>query len=215
MTITALLDQIRAKYNATGDDFFGDTELINHLYEGCMQLARECFIIEATDSSTTTVSGTQAYSVPTYAIVIKRLTYNAQKLKKIDFREDDILTALNQSTTSVGVPVYYEIFNRQVLLRPIPDGAQVLKFFYYKEPAALTIASTLEIPTQFHMSLIPFALSEMYAKDKDFNAASFYKNLWENEKLQAKKWAKKKQRGDSFAVVKSEEDTAETILGYV
>jgi hypothetical protein len=55
----------------------------------------------------------------------------------------------------------------------------------------------------------------MYAKDKDFNASAFYKTLWEKDKHEAKKWAKKKQRGDSFAVVKAEDHLAETILGFV
>ena len=215
MTITDLITQVRNQYNATGDTFFSDAEIIQYFYEGCLQLARECYLIESTNSLVPTVIGTQTYSVPTYSLAIKRLTYNGQHLKLIDFRDDDVLTSLNQDITSQGTPVYFAIFNRQVYLRPIPDAVQNLKFFTFNEPVPLTSSSTLEIPTQFHPSLIPYSLSKMYAKDKDFNGHGVYNTIWENEKLQAKKWAKKMRRGDAFAVVKSEEDVAETILGYV
>lgn len=215
MLITDLNTQTRNQYNATGDTFFSDSEIYQYYYEACLEYARECLLIEGTDSSITTVSGTQNYSVPSLTIFIKRITYNGQKLKPIDFREDDILTALNQSTTSTGTPIYVALFNGLLYLRPIPDAAQVLKIFRFKEPAALTGSSTLEIPTQFHPTLNHYALSRMYAKDKDFNASMVYQNLWEKDKLEAKKWVKKKQRGDSFAVVKTEDKMAETILGFV
>lgn len=215
MLITDLNTQTRNQYNATGDTFFSDSEIYQYYYEACLEYARECLLIEDTDSSITTVSGTQTYSVPNLTIAIKRITYNGQKLKPIDFREDDVLTSLNQSTTSTGTPIYVALFNSLLYLRPIPDAAQVLKIFRFKEPAALTSVSTLEIPTQFHPTLSHYALSRMYAKDKDFNASLVYNNLWEKDKLEAKKWVKKKQRGDSFAVVKTEDKLAETILGFV
>jgi hypothetical protein len=213
--VTDLNAQTRNQYNATGDTFFSDAEIYQYYYEGCLQYARECLLIEGTDTSITTVSGTQTYSVPSLTIFIKRVTYNGQKLKAIDFREDDVLTVLNQGTTATGTPIYVALFNSLLYLRPTPDAAQTLKIFRYKEPAAITSASTLEIPTQFHPTLNNYALSCMYAKDKDFNASAFYITLWEKDKHEAKKWAKKKQRGDSFAVVKAEDHLAETILGFV
>lgn len=215
MTISDLITQTRAQYNATNDTFFADSEIIHYYYEACAIFAREAYLIEATNTATTTVAGTQTYTVPTYAIIIKRLTYNGQKLEPIDFRQDDGITGMDQNTTNQGTPTFYSIFNRQVYLRPIPDAAQTLKYFTYNMPQPLTSGSTLEIPEQFHMALIPYALSRMYAKDKDFNAAGYYERLWNKEVLEAKKWSKKMRRGDAYAVVKSEEAMAETIIGHV
>lgn len=215
MTITDLITQTRAQYNATADTFFADSEIIHYYYEACAILAREGLLIEAVSSSTSTVIGTQAYSVPTNAIILKRVTYNGQKLQPIDFRQDDALTYLNQNNTAQGTPVYYAIWNRQVYLRPIPDAVQTLAFYTYNQPAALTIASTLEIPEQFHMSLILYALSRMYFKDKDVSTGNNYQALWDKQVLEAKKWAKKMKRGDSFTAVKDDEGSFETILGYL
>lgn len=215
MTITDLITQTRAQYNASSDSFFSDTEIIQYFYESSTILSREALVIEATDTSTSTIIGTQAYTVPTNAIILKRLTYNGQKLKPIDFREDDALTYLNQNVTTTGTPLYYVIFNRQTFLRPIPDAVKPLAFFTFNMPSAMTALSTLEVPAQFHMSLIPYALSAMYSKDKDFSAAGCYKALWLEHVSEAKKWAKKQKRGDSFASVKSDEGSYETILGYL
>lgn len=215
MLITDLETQTRNQYNAVGDSFFGSTEIIHYFYEACTQLGREAYLIEKVDTSVPTVISQLSYDIPQYVIAIKRLEYNGQKLKLIDFREDDMLTSLNHNLTATGTPVYFAIFNRKVYLRPIPDAVQTLTFYSYNEPAALTASSTLEIPTQFHTSLIPYALSCMYAKDKDISASAFYKTIWEKEKSEAKKWARKMRRGDAFAVVKSEDHLAETILGFV
>lgn len=215
MTITELINQTRAQYNATADTFFGDSEIIQYIYEACTILARECLLIEGYDASQSTVIGTQTYTVPTNAIILKRVTYNGQKLQPIDFRQDDSLTYLNQNTVASGTPIYYAIWNRQVYLRPIPSAVGPIAFFTFDMPAALTTLSILPIPAQFHMSLIPYGLSAMYSKDKDFSAAGYYKSLWLEHVSEAKKWAKKMRRGDSFTAVKDADGSFETILGYL
>ena len=214
MTPTQIEELSRNKYNAIGDSFFFQDEILGYMYEACLELARHAKMIERT-YTTSTVASQQEYSYPTNTIAIKRITYDGKKLKPITFREDDAITGLNQSTTSAGTPQYYAIWNETIYLRPIPSSVATLKIFSYNEPSALTITSTLEIPTQFHMDIVNFIVSEMASKDLNYTAADRYLQKWERAKIEARKWQRIKNRGDSFSTVQDEDMMVEGYLGIV
>lgn len=201
MTPTQILTSARNKYNAVGDSFWSDDELLGILYDACVEMTDDADMIERT-YSTSTVASQQEYSYPLDTTKIKRITFNGRKLYPIDFRIDDDITGYNQSTSSTGTPAYYFIWNDTISLRPIPSDVGTLKIYAYNEPAELTITSVLEIPTQFHKDLIYFIVSEMTAKDKQFDHAQYYLNKWEKAKLRAKAFMRKKRRGDGPAYVK-------------
>lgn len=214
MTITQLLTSARRRYNSVNDSFFADEELINILYDACLDFARTTLCIERV-YTTSTVASQQEYSYPTSAIAIKRIQYNGKKLQPINMRQDDSITALNQSTTATGDPQYYFIYNETIYLRPVPAGVGTLKIWTYNEAQELTVASTLEIPTQFHLDLVDYMASEMAAKDLNFTTAKYYLEKWERRKAEAKKWTQKKKRTDGFASVMDEEISIETYLGVI
>ena len=214
MTITELTTAIRRKYNAVSDSFFADDEIVFLIWEACLDLARESECIERVYSSST-VASQQEYDYPTSAMGIKRIQYAGKKLKLITMRDDDSITGLNQSTTETGTPQYYFIFNEVIYLRPLPSAVGTLKIWTFNEPQQLTTTSTLEIPTQFHMDLSNYVVSEMAAKDLNFTTAQYYFGKWEKTKLAAKRWQQKKRRADSFASVQDEEASIETYLGTV
>lgn len=214
MTITELSTAIRRKYNAVSDSFFSDEEITFLIWEACLDLARESECIEAVYSSST-VASQQEYDYPTSAIGIKRIQYAGKKLKLITMRDDDAITGLNQSTTETGTPQYYFIFKEVIYLRPLPSAVGTLKIWTFNEPQQLTTTSTLEIPTQFHMDLSNYVVSEMAAKDLNFTTAQFYLSKWEKSKIAAKRWQQKRRRSDSFASVQDEEASIETYLGTV
>lgn len=216
MTTQDLVTAIRRQYNSVGDSFFSDEEILNLIYQACLDMNAECEgkLIERV-YTTSTVASQQEYTYPTNTMSIKRITYEGKKLTPIDFREDDAITGLNQSTSSEGSPQYYSIFNETIYLRPIPSDVGTLKIFSFNEPASLTISSTLEIPTQFHMNLREYVLTEMAAKDSNSNAVTYYLNQWNNSKARARKWTMTRKRADGFASVKDEADLIENYLGVV
>lgn len=214
MTPSAIEEAARRRYNSVGDSFWSSEEILELLYDACLELAQETLCIERT-YSTNTVAGTQEYAFPTNTIAIKRVTYNGQKLKFIDMREDDAVTGLDMSTTSQGTPQYYFVWNETISLRPIPNEAATLKIWTFNEPSSLTTTSTLEIPSLFHMKLVSYILTEMAAKDSNAVAARFYAEKWEKAKLDVKRWMQKRKRRDSFAVVKDDEQLVEAYLGFV
>lgn len=214
MTPTEIETAARNKYNAIGDSFFSSQELMNLMWDACNQLASDCFLIKRT-YSTSTVVGQQEYTKPTNTISIKRITYNGQKIKPITFREDDTLTGLDQSTTSQGTPAYYFEWDGSIYLRPIPGEVGTLNIYSLNMHSAITSTSTLEIDEIYHMSIVDYVVSEMAAKDSNFNMAKWYLERWENTKKKALSFEKKRLRGDSFATVQAEESMIEGYLGIV
>lgn len=216
MTITDVITAVRRQYNAVGDSFYSDEEIIALIYQACLDMSAECDgkLIERV-YTTSTVASQQEYTYPTNTMSIKRITYNGKKLDPIDFREDDAITGLNQSTSSTGTPQYYAIFNETIYLRPIPTDVGTLKIFSFNEPAELTLTSVLEIPTQFHMNLREFVVAELAAKDSNSAAYDRFQIRWEASKKRARKWVMKRKRADSFGQVKDEDNLIQNYLGVV
>lgn len=213
MTPSQLNEAARQRYNAVGDKFWSDSELYRLMYAAHQEFARETLCIERV-YTTTSVAGQQQYSYPTNTISIKRIEYNGQKLVPVTFREDDAITMLNASTTERGTSQYYFIWNNTLYLRPLPDtDGLTIKIYSYNEPQEISNTSTFEIPTMFHMDTINYMLSEMYAKDKDFNASKYYRDLWVLSLQNGKKWAQKKKRGDAFNAVQDVETLNERVIG--
>lgn len=212
MTPAEVETAARQQYNAVGDTNWSQSEIMTLIYGGCLEMARDCKIIERT-YSTTTVASQQEYSFPTNTIGIKRITYNGRKLVKTSFKEDDYLTGNNQASTGEGDVRFYQEWNETIYLRPIPPEALTLKLWCYVEPQAVTTTSTLEVPTQFHLCLVDYVLSRMYAKDKDFASAKYFRDLWDLHLKKAMAWQQKRTKADAFAAVQDEESMANTILG--
>lgn len=214
MTPSEVLDTARDQFNATGDTFFTDAQLYNHMRQACNILAREADLIEAITSSSTVIA-TQSYSYPTNALSIKRVTYNGSKLKRLTMREDDAVTLSNQASTQSGTPVYYTDFGDTIYLRPIPDAVKTLQFWSINLHGTITASSTLTLPAQFHMDLVDYLLSVMFSKDQNEGMATFHRKLWEQHVSDAKRWKQKQKRSDSFTTVQDEERLPVTIMGEV
>jgi len=215
MTPASIITAARLKYNATDDTtYFTEAELYGYLYQGEVELSLHSRCIEIT-TSTTTVTGTSQYTLPTNSFEIKRITYDGVKLRPIDFREDDALTLNDADTTDKGTPAYYVIWGDIVELRPIPDKAKTLQFRVYKNPEVMTAAASMSTPVRYHMWLTDYIISEMYAKEQNKSQAMHYRALWEQHKSDAKRLERKRRRGDGFAVVKDEDQLAVTILGLL
>jgi hypothetical protein len=214
MTSTEVETAAREQYNAVGDTNWSQTEVMRLIYAACLDMARKSLVIEDVFTAAT-VAAQQEYTYPTNTISIKRVTYNGAKLEKISFKEDDYLTGRNQATTATGTPTHYSEFNNTIYLRPTPAEIGTLKVFAYVEPQAVTTTSTLEIPSLFHMDLVDFVLARMYAKDKDFNSAQYFQNLWGTHITEARKYVRIKNKGDSFAAVQDEEQLGQVGVGYI
>lgn len=213
MTPQEIETAARQKLNAVSDTFWAQQEIFDLVYEAELEFCRETFLIEQR-YSTPTVSGTQEYAYPTYMIGIQRVMYNGTKLKKINTRQDDMLTLGNFTSTDTGTPAYYFIFDETIFVRPTPDAVGTLQVWGYIEPTPITSASqVIEVHTQWHRGLSDYAVAQMFAKDQNWNQYDRYMAKWEKLLKQAKHFARKNKRTDGMAVVNCEEQLPVTFLG--
>lgn len=201
MTPNEIADAARQRYNAVGDSHFSDNMLMDLIYQASMVLAVETKCIERT-FSTTTVASQKEYSYPTNAIALKRVEYDGLEIHSVDLNEDP-KTSTTEPTGRAGC---YAIWNNELHLFPTPDSAVTLKIFAFVEPSAVTTSSTLEVPTEYHLMMIDFVISYMFAKDKDPTMAAYHLRLWNEGVGRAKRDRAKRKRGDNFAVVKDHTD---------
>lgn len=222
MTPSDINTYARSKYNATGDTFFTDAEIYYYIYQAELELSAIApLVFEFAPLTGTVVQGTRTYNFPTNCRIIKRIEYTISggstvKLEPITFREDDALTLVNVASTTQGKPQFYCQYNSQIYLRPIPDNsADTYKVYFFGEPTVPTAASTLELPTLFHMDLVDFVVREMYGKDKDAEMYGLFELKWEKAVNKIKAWGIHRKRGDAFSVVMNEDNLAVTLTGPV
>lgn len=212
MNVQDLLTYARRQYNAVGDDFFPDAQLYSHVEQAQLELATAGLLIEDTLSATT-VASQQEYSFPANTIAVRRVTWNGQKLMPIDLRDADTVTLFNSATTATGTPQYYSVWEKTFALWPTPNDAQTLKVWAYCEPQTVTSASSLEVPSEFHIRIADYLLEKMAAKDKNFEAAGYYANEWAKSLSKAKAWSRKRRTTDSLVFVRDEEKMNQTLIG--
>jgi hypothetical protein len=216
MTPAQVEEAARRRYNAVNSDFWSQDEVFKVIYEAEMILAQEALVIEDLDTSITTVAGTRGYAYPSLVIGVKRAEYDGQKLKRIDDRDDDLLTLNNANATEQGSPIYYSEWEDTLYLRPIPNTALTLTLRVYKLPALLTTASTtLSTPVRCHAALINYTVAQIAAKDQEWNVYDRFMDRWEKDVEKHKAWTARKKRTDGFATVKDEDQQGVTILGGV
>jgi hypothetical protein len=214
MTPQELETSIRQRLNAVNDTFWSQSEMFSLIEAACNEMAKKALVIERV-YTTTTVAGQQEYSFPTNTISIKRVTYNGQKLTPITFREDDALTLSNSATLATGTPSYYAVWNSTLYLRAVPDDAQTLKIFSYNKPQTITVSSEIEVPEQFQNDLIWYCLSQMHAKEKNYQGAKYYQDMWDKALEEARRWSRLRKRGDSFVAVQDLETLPATVIGAI
>jgi hypothetical protein len=204
----------RQRYNAVNDTtFFSDSLMYSFIYDAEMQLARYSNCIRSVYSTTTT-AGQQEYPCPANTISIKRITYNGYEVMPRSLKEVLDLTATNAAAT--GTALIYAIWNEVLYLGPIPDAAQTLKIWSINEPAVVSAASTLDVPTRYHTDLAEYLNWQMCVMDKNYQGAELHRQRWEGPKGildKARNFERLAVRGTEFSFVRdADRDTDSLVL---
>lgn len=213
MTPTELEEYARQQYNAVGDTFYSQSELLRHIYAAQTELATESKCIRRIYTAAT-VANTQEYDRPTNSNSIKRVTYDGVKLAPITMVEDDALK-FGSTSTITGTPAYYYEWGDSIFLEPTPAAVGTLKIFSYDLPQTVTATSTLDVPERYHHGISIYLLWQMAFKDKNFQIADRYESRWKAFVMKAVADERKRQRGDSFVGVQDNETLNETVIGAI
>ena len=133
-----------------------------------------------TDTSITTVSGTQDYTLPTGFIEAITVVFQSDPFVTLPFISNhDFYRKYNTSVTT-GIPSFFTIVGNKIKLGVAPDQAATLQIDFYKEVTTLSDSvATNDILTKFPELYLYGALAEsspFLMQDERLNTwASLYK----------------------------------------
>ena len=117
--------------------------------------------METIDISTTTVSGTQSYDLPTGYLEMRYVSYQTDPYTFLTYlAPPDFMRVYNEGVGS-GIPSHYTMIGSKIYLGKMPDSAKVLELGFFKRPTALSSSNTTnDILTYFPDLYLYSALAE-------------------------------------------------------
>lgn len=200
LTISELIDYVRATYNsAVGDTFFTDDWMYTTIWRAETQLAVEGWVIEKTYSQSS-VSGTRTLGWPHDCLAIYEVRYQGKKLLKVDIEQDPVNSTNNPS----GEPAAYGIWEQQIILFPTPDtNGDTIQIRCYQNAAILKYPTDpLNVPSEYQIGLSDYVVSEMAKKDQNIALSREYKMNWDRIVEKARQNQARRKRADKQARVK-------------
>ncbi len=145
-----------------------------------------------TDTTTTTVAGTQSYSLPSGFLEASAVIYQSNPYRTLRFMANgDFYRQYNVTQTS-GLPTFFTIVGENILLGVAPDSTQTLQIDFYKTITALSESNTTNtILTNYPELYLYGALAEsspFLMQDERLDTwARLYKEALKNANLSSEK----------------------------
>lgn len=145
-----------------------------------------------TDTTTTTVAGTQSYSLPSGFLEASAVIYQSNPYRTLRFMANgDFYRQYNVTQTS-GLPTFFTIVGEKILLGVAPDSAKTLQIDFYKTLTPLSESNTTNtILTNYPELYLYGALAEsspFLMQDERLNTwAGLYKEALANANLSSQK----------------------------
>jgi hypothetical protein len=191
--------------------FWTDSELYGYMNQAEQEIALNIRCTQA-QTAMTSVTAQSMYTRPA-AYYIDRLTWDGDKLKKIDFTDYDTLA---WGVTTIGSPTHYYERGDQLGLWPIPSTAASMNVYYVSIPAAIaTTTASFTVPVYFHNMIQDYCLYRSFAKDQNQAQATFFKDQWDKNMQRAFTYWRNKTSGDMYQVVRDEDNYQSTELGII
>ena len=213
-----VLTDIRNQANEQSAAFWNNNELYSYMWTAEKKIVSLIGGIDSTDTSITSVSGTQEYTIPTTTRTIQKAEWDSVKLKKINVTRD--LNSIDWvgygGSQTTGNPTHYYQWGRNIGLWPIPTSAETLKLWTSENAAEITRSSTaFTVDLIFHDIIPDYCLFRMYMKDKDNENAAFHRNFWDQGLSSTMTEWKMTRDNDMNSVVVDQDFYEGDILGIV
>lgn len=170
--VSTLISSARQRLNETSTAFWTDANFVSYCDEAQKYVVRETKCLEAISTSTS-VSGTQGYALPSDYLALRRLLYDGEKVFKVDFNDMDDAN-LDESEHS-GEPTSFYIWNETIYFIPIPNKTgDSIKIYYYKSPETISATTdTLETNSAYDDVIVTYMVYLALLKDKEYEMADY------------------------------------------
>ena len=217
LTPASLVERIRYM-TGESDTFWTDPEIYAYMTEA-EQLVTDR--VDCSQDSTTiaSVANQRQYDVPDRVKDLKRVEYNGQKIKNIDFNELGALEDTGSDSTSTGDPRFYYMWGDKIGVSPVPgnDGTNISMYF----TAAITTdysaaTASFNTPSWIPHYYADFILWRSYMKDDELKkTASVYEARWERDLEEIESAWKDRQMGDQYTTVKQDDTYPTSSMGII
>lgn len=199
MTLAQFITRVRRRHNDedSSSQFWSEPEIYELITSRCNEVLSIVGLLEATDTSNTSVSGTQVLAYPSDTVTIRQVDYKFDRLKRLTFREAESFKS--DSGFDSGRPRNWFPWKREINFIPVPDTTgDAITIYYYKDHDEIdnSAQATIDIPQVLHPRLLDGVLSDMFSKDENERLTAFYENKWISVHIPA------------FQNFKAEEDSA-------
>jgi hypothetical protein len=213
VTLSQFLDVCRARHNAAGDNYWSDEEIYALLTNRINMSLAIIGMIEAYTTDTTVI-GTQGYAYPSGASTLYQVNFKNERLKRITFQQAQLYSTDNGFES--GRPTMFYVWGSEIKLVPIPSTADTLGIYYYKEHPFIdgVTQTTIDVPSVLHPHYVAGVLSDMYAKDLNWNGSQFYEQMWNTVSIPAfNKFKNDERNAGGFNVINDVDTLPTTELG--
>lgn len=124
------------------------------------------------------------YDYPPDLSVLRSLSYKGYRMKYMSFAEfneyiDGFAAEPGVNPYGTGIPELFMVWNNKITVFPKPnetlDGG--LKLFYVRHPVAATnLGDSIDVPLQYHNSIVDYCLQQAYELDEDIEKANYKKS---------------------------------------
>jgi len=215
MTVTEMTDYVRRVHNAESDTNWSDTELYQLIQAKCNDVVSVVGLIQAIDTSITTVASTQSYSYPSNVIRIRRVQYDGRPTKLISLREFE--TRQPTGVAATGTPFEHVLWADKIIFYPTPNAAETVTLYVEKQQSAITSgSSTVDIPEVFHSAVADAVISMMFDKDLNNAFSAKYEAKWLNFHIpNMKRYAQMRRHTGGPLRVADSDSSLETDSGVI
>tara|TARA_R110002020_G_scaffold263918_1_gene478661 strand:+ start:3464 stop:4093 length:630 start_codon:yes stop_codon:yes gene_type:complete len=113
--------------------------------------------METIDTSITTVSGTQAYNLPTGYLEMRYVALQTSPYRFLRYVTPPDFMRLYNLGVGSGASSHYTIIKNQIFLGKAPDSADVLELGFFKRPTGLSASNTTNDILTFFPDLVLYS----------------------------------------------------------
>lgn len=175
MLVSEIATRVKRQFGDEAGVQIEDADIIRWVNDIQKDIASSQSILE-TSATTSIVSGTDTYALPTDIQDLVSIWFDGVKLEPMSMREaeETIMNIGNLSTQPTGKSQICWVWAEQLHVWPVPNSNITggLKVFYSRFPIEVTsINDTPELESKYHNIIVNYCLQKAYELDEDWQAS--------------------------------------------
>lgn len=181
MIVSDVMTRVRRSFGDESGVQITDADLIRWINDGIRELVKHNETLLQTIAVANLVALQQEYTLPEDLLILNTITIKPDgwqsflPLKAYSFAQfNQMVDSWDGTQQPPDSPSVYTRYANKLILFPVPAKSltNALKIYYNRQPVDVTnSADPLDIPIQYHETLVKYCQSQAYEMDEDWDAA--------------------------------------------